>query len=214
LIELLRRLIGGSGAEPEPGTKFIFFLGNPGPRYSTTRHNVAWWLADRVATEWDAGRFRKEGSMGVARAMVNDCSVELIKPLTYMNRSGDLVRPLLSYEWFEVARDMLVVVDDVALDPGRVRLRAAGSSGGHNGLRSIEAALDTTEYARLRIGVGSAPAGADLAEWVLSSPPPDERRRILDLHPDLQEVLGLWVNGDLEMAISRANNAGRDQGGS
>ncbi|CAN5811175.1 aminoacyl-tRNA hydrolase [soil metagenome] len=214
MIDLLRRLIGGLNAEPEPGTKFIFFLGNPGPQYSTTRHNVAWWLADRVATEWFAGRFRKEGSMSVARAVVNERPVELIKPLTYMNRSGQLVRPLPGYEWFDAARDLLVVVDDVALDPGRARLRPTGSSGGHNGLRSIEAALETTEYPRLRIGVGSAPAGADLAEWVLSSPPPEERRRILDLYPELQEALDLWVKGDVEMAMNRANSAGRREGGS
>jgi peptidyl-tRNA hydrolase, PTH1 family len=209
LLQLFRRLLGQP--VPEPGTKYILFLGNPGSQYSTTRHNVAWWLADRVATGWNLGRFRREGAASVARGDVEGRPVQLIKPLTFMNRSGQVVSGLLNHDSFDPSNDLLVVVDDVALEPGRARLRVSGSAGGHNGLKSIESVLDGGDYPRLRIGVGSAPPGSDLARWVLSSPPPEERRMILDLFGDLTDALGDWLSGDVKTAISRSNTAGRGE---
>lgn len=206
---LFDRIFGQTG--PAAGTKHIVCLGNPGPQYSTTRHNVGWWLAERAAADWGMGRFRKDGAAAVSEGQVEDRPVRLIKPLTYMNRSGSVVSGLLRLEGFTSANDILVVVDDVALEPGRARMRASGSAGGHNGLRSIEDALGSGEYPRLRIGVGAAPAGADLAEWVLSSPPPEERRRILDLFPGLVEALRCWVVEGLEPAMNRANATGRGE---
>jgi peptidyl-tRNA hydrolase, PTH1 family len=206
LLQLFRRLLGQP--VPEPGTKYLVFLGNPGSQYSTTRHNVAWWLAERVATDWDLGRFRKEGAASVAKGDVDGRAVQLIKPLTFMNRSGQAVSPLLNHDGFDLTNDLLIVVDDVALEPGRARLRTSGSAGGHNGLKSIESVLASGEYARLRIGVGSAPPGSELAGWVLSSPPPEERRLIQDRFGDLTAALGYWVSGDMETAISRSNTAG------
>jgi peptidyl-tRNA hydrolase, PTH1 family len=209
LFQLFRRLFGQP--VPEPGTRFILFLGNPGAQYSTTRHNVAWWLADRAAESWGLGRFRKEGAASVARGNVEGRAIQLIKPLTFMNRSGQVVSPLLNHDSFDFTTDLLVVVDDVALQPGRARLRASGSAGGHNGLKSVESVLGSGEYPRLRIGVGSAPPGSDLAEWVLSSPPPEERRLIQDLFGDLIGSLEHWLSGDMETAISRSNTAGRGE---
>lgn len=212
MIELLRRLLGDP--VPEAGTRFIVCLGNPGAQYSTTRHNVGWWLADRLAEEWGLGRFRKEGAAAVAGGRLGDRPVLLMKPHTFMNRSGQALLPLSRVDGFAPERDLMVVVDDVALEPGRARMRAEGSAGGHNGLKSVEETLGTREYPRLRVGVGAAPAGEDLAGWVLSSPPPDERRAILDLFPALGEALRLWVEGEMEAAMNRANAAGREQGGS
>jgi peptidyl-tRNA hydrolase, PTH1 family len=209
LLQLFRRLFGQP--VPEPGTKYILFLGNPGSQYSTTRHNVAWWLADRVAAAWNLGPFRKEGAASVARGDVEGRAVQLIKPLTFMNRSGQVVSGLLNHDSFNFANDLLVVVDDVALEPGRARLRTSGSAGGHNGLKSVESVLGSADYPRLRIGVGSAPPGSDLAGWVLSSPPPEERRMILDLSDELTGALGDWLSGEMETAISRSNTAGRGE---
>ncbi len=212
MIDLLGRLLGGSPA-PEPGTRFIVCLGNPGAQYSTTRHNVGWWLADRAAAEWGLGRFRKEGSTAVARGTVADRPVELLKPQTFMNRSGQVVGELLRHVSTDSATDLLVVVDDVALEPGRARMRASGSAGGHNGLRSVESVLGSGDYPRLRIGVGAAPAGEDLAAWVLASPPPDERRLIMELFPELIEALRVWIDEGIEPAMNRANGAGRGGAG-
>ncbi len=187
--------------------KVVVCLGNPGSEYSTTRHNVGWWLADRLAEEWALGRFRRQGGAAAVVGEEEGHEVHLLKPLTYMNRSGVVLTPLRHMEEFDVARDLLVVVDDVALEPGRARFRASGSAGGHNGLRSVEASLGTQGYARLRIGVGAAPPGGDLAEWVLSSPPLEERRAIRDLFPELAEGVRLWLAEGVEAAMNRTNSA-------
>jgi PTH1 family peptidyl-tRNA hydrolase len=187
--------------------KVVACLGNPGPEYSTTRHNVGWWLADRLAEEWRLGRFRQHGSGASAEGRVAGHDTRVVKPLTFMNRSGAVLAPLLRIPDFDIQRDLLVVVDDIALEPGRARMRAAGSAGGHNGLKSVESELGTRDYARLRIGVGARPPGTDLAEWVLSTPPLEDRRAILDLLPSLVECTGDWLEHGIETAMNRCNAA-------
>lgn len=187
--------------------KVVACLGNPGPEYSTTRHNVGWWLADRLAEAWGLGRFRQHGSGASAEGMVAGHDTRVVKPLTYMNRSGAVLAPLLRLPDFDLQRDLLVVVDDIALEPGRARLRAGGSAGGHNGLKSVESALGTRDYPRLRIGVGARPPGYDLVDWVLSSPPPEDRHAILALLPELVECVGVWLESGIEMAMNRCNTA-------
>lgn len=187
--------------------KVVVCLGNPGPEYSTTRHNVGWWFADRLADAWGLGRFRQRGNGAVAEGRVGTEDTRIVKPLTFMNRSGAILAPLLVVPGFELARDLLVVVDDVALEPGRARFRAGGSAGGHNGLKSIEAALGTRDYPRLRIGVGAHPAGVDLVDWVLGSPPLEDRRAILSLLPTLVECTGVWLESGIQIAMNRCNGA-------
>lgn len=185
--------------------KAVVCLGNPGPEYSTTRHNVGWWFADRLAEAWRLGRFRSQGAALVAEGRVGEEETRIVKPLTFMNRSGTVVAPLLRIPGFEIQRDLLVVVDDVALAPGRARLRASGSAGGHNGLRSVESALGTQAYPRLRIGVGARPSGVDLADWVLSSPPLEDRKAILALLPALVDSAGIWLDAGVETAMNHCN---------
>jgi peptidyl-tRNA hydrolase, PTH1 family len=187
------------------GLKAVIGLGNPGPQYADTRHNVGWWLLDAALDAWRIGRFRREGNAAVAAGKHGDYAVRLIKPLTYMNRSGAALAPLRRLTAFRPDRDLLVVVDDVALEPGTIRFRSSGSAGGHNGLRSIESALGSREYARLRIGVGSAPPGADLAEWVLSPPDDGARERIEARFPDLVQGLEIWMTEGIEAAMNRCN---------
>jgi peptidyl-tRNA hydrolase, PTH1 family len=191
---------------PETLPRTVLCLGNPGPEYSATRHNVAWWLADRLAEAFGLGRFRQQGFAGVARGKLEGMSFQVVKPYTYMNRSGRVVDGLSRKEGFDLVRDLLVVVDETALDPGRVRFRPGGSAGGHNGLKSIEAALGTQEYARLRIGVGAPPPGFSRSDWVLSAPPRADRQIILDLMDSLVECVGLWATLGIEAAMSRCNN--------
>ena len=185
--------------------KTIVCLGNPGPEYSITRHNVAWWLADRLAEEYGLGRFRKHGQAGIARGGIEGVAAQVVKPYTYMNRSGQLLTGVAAMEGFDLVEDLLVVVDEVALEPGRARFRPGGSAGGHNGLRSVEAALGTTEYARLRIGVGGPPPEIDMVDWVLSAPPPAERQSILERLDALVPCIGVWVSEGIEAAMNKCN---------
>ena len=185
--------------------KVISGLGNPGPRYDATRHNVGWWLVDRLSSDWGLGPFRREGSGLTAHGTVGDHSVLLIKPVTYMNRSGAALAPLARDPHLDIGQDLLVVVDDVALDVGRVRLRPGGSAGGHNGLKSVEAVLGTREYARLRIGVGAPPAGVDMADWVLSEFEAEDEDEVLALLPELVDAVRVWMDEGIEPAMSRYN---------
>lgn len=180
-------------------------LGNPGPKYEATRHNVGWWVVDRLSSEWGLGPFRVSGPSLTASGRVGDHAVLLLKPVTFMNRSGVALAPARTDPDVDIARDLLVVVDDAALDVGRVRLRASGSHGGHNGLRSVEAVLGTRDYARLRVGVGLPPEGEDLADWVLSPFDPPAEEAIVGLMPDLVDAVRTWMDEGAEAAMSRHN---------
>jgi peptidyl-tRNA hydrolase, PTH1 family len=123
-----------------------------------------------------------------------------------MNRSGAVLAPLRVLPDFDPSRDLLVLVDDVALPLGRFRLRGAGSSGGHNGLKSVEGALQRQDYARLRIGVGPAPPGLDdLAEFVLAEFEPEERETLGQLLEPMSEAVECWLDEGIEKAMSRFN---------
>lgn len=185
--------------------KVICGLGNPGPEYDTTRHNVGWWLVDRLSSEWRLGPFQRSGPALVAGGPVGDQTLLLLKPVTFMNRSGAALEPLMGDPELEIARDLLVVVDDAALAPGRARFRPSGSAGGHNGLKSVEATLGTQEYARLRIGVGSPGPGEGLVEWVLSALPAEDEDAVLALLPELVDGVRVWMDEGIEAAMSRTN---------
>lgn len=183
----------------------VLGLGNPGARYDDTRHNVGWWMIDRLAYDWDFGPFSRSGPSLVSEGVAAGSEVRLVKPTTYMNRSGAAVAALAQVESFDPAEDLLVVVDDATLDVGRVRFRPGGSAGGHNGLRSVESVLGHREYARLRIGVGIPPGGEDLMDWVLSPMPPHDEDVVVDLLTELTEAVGLWVADGVEAAMNRFN---------
>lgn len=174
--------------------KVICGLGNPGSEYQSTRHNVGWWLIDLLQKEWRFEPFRRVGNAAATEGRIEEQRVRLLKPLTYMNRSGAaLDRWLRADVDFDPAQQLLVVVDDVALPVGRVRLRPQGSAGGHKGLLSIEAVLQSREYARLRIGVGGAPPDVDLADYVLSPFEPEDEQQIRELLPALGDAVRVWI---------------------
>jgi len=163
---------------------------------------VGWWAADRLSHDWDFGGFQKERKYTIAEGRVGDHHIRIVKPLTYMNRSGAVLRQVFDGD---PAEDLLVIVDDVHLDPGRLRLRPRGSAGGHNGLESIETVLGTRDYPRLRIGVGEPHRGVELADWVLSAFSPEDEERVLERLTTLASGLRVWLDDGLDAAMNILN---------
>jgi PTH1 family peptidyl-tRNA hydrolase len=186
--------------------KVIVGLGNPGREYENTRHNAGWWLMDALAASWGVPKFRVEKGQANATTRVEPFQVRLIKPLSYMNRSGGVLVPLKRMNALDLTKDLLVLVDDVALEPGRARFRPSGSAGGHNGLKSIEQALGTRDYPRLRLGVGAKPPQWDLADWVLGGMPKGDRKALEDRFPDLVRGIEIWMRDGIEAAMDACNN--------
>lgn len=162
--------------------RLVVGLGNPGERYRRTRHNVGFMIVDALAARAGVKKGREEMDTWVAEAVVGGERVLLAKPLTFMNRSGVAVERLLQ-DGFSPS-DLLVVVDEVALELGTIRVREHGGHGGHNGLRSLIDALGSEEFTRIRVGVKKGELPDDLAEYVLSDFP-DEDVLVV------QEVVGL-----------------------
>ena len=136
--------------------------------------------------------------------------MQVLKPQTYMNRSGAALGPLRTDPTFGPAADLLVLVDDVALDVGRFRLRGAGSAFGHNGLKSVEGTLRRQDYARLRIGVGPRPLDQDdLADYVLDRFTPEERAALDALLDPMAEAVECWLDEGIERAMNRFNRVER-----
>ena len=196
--------------------RLLLALGNPGAKYRDTRHNIGWWLADRLALRWGAEPFRPHGATAGATAWTTGSGrprVEIHKPLTYMNRSGEALAALLAARpaapRLDPAADILVLVDDVALPAGRFRVRKRGSPGGHNGLASISASLDSDDYGRLRLGVGRPPDDRiDLAAWVLSRMSRAEEEEALGAFPRAAEAVEYWLDHGVEAAMNRFNRPG------
>jgi PTH1 family peptidyl-tRNA hydrolase len=160
--------------------KLLVGLGNPGPEYARTRHNVGYLVADEVARMSGAGFTLRRFSAEIAEAGIEGERVWIVKPQTYMNHSGEAVGAALRF-WKLSAADLVVVHDDLELDPFRVQLKVGGGHGGHNGLKSLNAHLGTPDYARVRLGVGRPPPMVDPADWVLGRFPRSEDRAVEDL---------------------------------
>jgi PTH1 family peptidyl-tRNA hydrolase len=188
--------------------KVIVGLGNPGREYELTRHNVGWMVLDHLADVWHFDGWRRDGDSLVAAGRAVGCAVRLVKPQTFMNLSGAALRPYLRRPMFDPAQDLLVVVDDAALPLGRLRLRADGSAGGHNGLKSVEAAVSSRTYARARIGVAPTDPrrrGPDLADFVLSPFAKDERADLLAQMPRLTSAAETWLADGIDRAMNLYN---------
>ena len=181
-------------------------LGNPGPEYEDTRHNAGFRLADQLVNRWQLAPFRRIEQAREARGSWQNHPVTVVKPQTYMNRSGAAVAPLRDLPDFDPSQHLLIVVDDVALPVGRFRLRGAGSAGGHNGLKSVEGALQRQDYARLRIGVGPAPPELDdLADFVLDRFTSEEWEAIRGLLDPMSEAVESWIEHGIEKAMNQFN---------
>lgn len=187
--------------------KLVVGLGNPGREYAGTRHNVGFVVIERLAERWDCSLRKKwRFAAAVGEATRPAGPVALACPQTFMNRSGAAVTGLLRW-WKLSPAELLVVVDDADLSLGQIRLRLAGGSGGHNGLRSIIEALGGNEaFARLRVGIGrSGPAGADLTGHVLGKFAADERAAVEGAVTVAVEAVEVCVEEGLTAAMNRFN---------
>jgi PTH1 family peptidyl-tRNA hydrolase len=184
--------------------KLIVGLGNPGRKYGGTRHNVGFdvldLLAERAGAEWEAAPRGIEARIARHRG----ADTVLAKPLTYMNLSGPAVVGLLQFYKIELP-DLFVLVDDVNLELGRLRARAAGSAGGHNGLRSIIGALGNQEFARVRVGVGGGEPRRDLADHVLGRFAPEERPIIAEAVTRTADAAELFISEGIAPVMNRFN---------
>jgi PTH1 family peptidyl-tRNA hydrolase len=183
--------------------KVVVGLGNPGGRYIGTRHNVGFAIVDSLARAPGAERFQSRFQAQVAESRQGDTKVLLIKPETFMNLSGRSVRQVIDF--YQLAlEDLLVVCDDVNLPLGKIRARARGTHGGHNGLRDIQAHLGTNEFARLRVGV-DLPAGSDMVDYVLGRFRPGEHAVMEDAIQSAAQAVGVWVERGIEVCMNQYN---------
>ncbi len=184
--------------------KLIVGLGNPGPEYERTRHNAGWMVVDAFARKFRIETTRHEKNALTGTGRVAGGTVMVAKPLTYMNLSGDAVK-LLVNAYLESADDMMVVYDDIDLPLGRLRIRPNGSSGTHNGMRSLVQVLGTERFPRLRVGIGSADGGGRLRDYVLDAFSADEQALIDRAIERAVAALLLFARGDLARAMNEFN---------
>ena len=181
----------------------IACLGNPGREYERTRHNAGFMCAEYISEKYgvsvDRGRFKSlcgEFNFAGKRAL-------LIKPQTYMNLSGEAVREAMDFYKLDPATQLLVIYDDIYLDIGKLRIRAKGSDGGHNGIKSINYQLKTDTYARIRVGVGKPPAGWDMPSWVLGRIPETDQKEFFDALERAAAATEMIVSGNMQNAMNK-----------
>jgi PTH1 family peptidyl-tRNA hydrolase len=186
--------------------KLVVGLGNPGRRYHATRHNIGFAVADALARRLDTEFEHGRANALTARVGRGADAMLIVKPLTMMNLSGEAVGGLASFYKID-ASDILVVADDVNLPLGRLRLRARGSAGGHNGFRSIIGSLGTDAFPRLRVGVGRGDVTRDLADHVLATFDGDERDEVTNAIARAADAVETFLAEGIEAAMNRYNRA-------
>lgn len=207
IFELFKQ-IGAKESAPAvqgPVEWIVACLGNPGAQYDGTRHNVGFAAADYCARErgFLIQKLRFQSLTG--ECMIAGKHVLFLKPSTYMNLSGQAVTAAMQFYKVPVER-VLVIHDDVSLAPGRLRIRAKGSAGGHNGLKNIIYLTGKDTFPRIKIGVGEKPhPDYDMADWVLGRPAPEDRKKIEEAIVSADKALDLMIAGDINAAMSRFN---------
>jgi len=179
-------------------------LGNPGERYVGTRHNLGFDVVDLAVRQLMAKIQQEQEKYQWAVTEIDSRTVTLAKPTTYVNRSGEAVRRLMADFEIELPQ-LLVVVDDFNLPLSSIRIRMAGSDGGHNGLASIEETLETTEFARIRLGTGPLTDNVDAAEFVLSKFEPPEQEKMQEMVAKAAEAVIFATGHRLELAMEKYN---------
>ncbi len=184
--------------------KIVVGLGNPGRQYAGTRHNVGFALIDLLAASPHAGRFQSRFQAQIAELHEDDLKLLLVKPETFMNLSGRCVRQILDFYQVE-ASDLLIVCDDINLPLGKLRARAKGSHGGHNGLRDIQNHLGTADYARIKLGVGDPGENTDAADYVLARFRPSERDVIDEAIRLTAQAVVVWAQRGIDACMNEFN---------
>ncbi len=188
-------------------------LGNPGNRYRGTKHNAGFEtidiLSDRFSIPMD---FEKHRAI-CGKGLIGGEKVLLVKPLTFMNLSGEALREVVSYYKIDPDLELIVISDDVDLDPGRIRVRPGGSAGGHNGLKNIISEVGTDRFMRVRIGVGKKPRTWDLADWVLSPFDAEARELVDDALIRAANAVVCIIQEGCDRAMNEYNKASAVSGG-
>ena len=183
----------------------IVGLGNPDKRYEKTRHNVGFDAIDALSERFGIPiRDRKHKAL-CGTGVIEGTKVMLAKPQTYMNLSGESVSEMLQFYKLDPDSEMLVIFDDISLEPGNIRIRKKGSAGGHNGIKNIIACTGTQGFMRIKIGVGQKPQGWDLADFVLSRFEEEDRRRVDAAIGDAVDAAVLMMQGQADDAMNRFN---------
>ena len=180
-------------------------LGNPTRQYEHTRHNVGFDVISKMSEKYRIPLKEKKHKAVYGSGVIAGQKVLLVQPQTYMNLSGECLAELLNYYKLDPERELLVIYDDISLEPGRIRVRAKGSAGGHNGIKNIIAMTGTQEFARIKIGVGEKPAGYDLADYVLGHFSREEEASIKEGIGKAIEAAEMMLAGETDRAMNEFN---------
>jgi len=183
--------------------KMVVGLGNPGSEYAGTRHNLGFMVIDSLAETLGAKVGRRKFSARFGEVEFADKKLILLKPWQFMNRSGQAVATAVGFYKLSLG-DLLVVTDDMSLEPGRIRLRAKGSAGGHNGLADIIEKLGTNQFARCRLGIGSS-GSQDAYDYVLDRPTHDQTPLLQDAIDKAKDAVLCWIQYGIERAMNQFN---------
>lgn len=183
----------------------IVGLGNPEKKYEGTRHNIGFAVIDALADKYNISIKDKKHKALCGTGAIEGVKVMLVKPLTYMNLSGDSVADVMNFYKLDPEEDMLVVYDDISLAPGNIRVRKKGSAGGHNGIKSIIARCGTQNFMRVRVGVGEKPEGWDLADHVLGHFSDEDSRLVREAVDDAIGAIVMMSRGDVDQAMNNYN---------
>ena len=184
--------------------KIIVGLGNPTKEYAGTRHNVGFSVIYNISDAYGIAVDTKKHKALIGKGMIEGEKVVLAMPQTYMNLSGESVRELMDFYKCDL-QDLIVIYDDISLDVGKIRIRAKGSAGGHNGIKNIIAHLNTQEFTRIKVGVGEKPPKMDLADYVLGRFSKEEQPIIRESADRAQEAVADIIMHDVSYAMNKYN---------
>jgi len=182
----------------------IVGLGNPGPEYEDTRHNLGFRVINELASRLGISSLKSKHHSFIGEGKIGDHKVILAEPQTFMNESGPAVRGLLSWYKLEI-KNLMVIYDDVDLEVGKIRIREGGSAGGHHGVESVIAAIGTSEFARVRIGIGRENLTADVTDYVLQKIPPSQREPLDTAIATAADAVEEIIKNGLDKAMNSFN---------
>ena len=183
----------------------IVGLGNPDKRYENTRHNIGFDTIDALADYYGIRVNEKKHKALCGTGVIEGTKVLLAKPQTYMNLSGDSIIEILQFYELDPEEEMIVIFDDISLEPGNIRIRKKGSAGGHNGVKSIIARIGTQNFMRIKIGVGEKPKGWDLADYVLGHFDKEDRSAVGSAIEAARQAAVLMMQGQTDAAMNQFN---------
>ena len=183
----------------------IVGLGNPDKKYEHTRHNIGFDVIDALADKYNISVTDKKHKALCGSGVIEGMKVLLVKPQTYMNLSGESVAEVMNFYKLDPDEEMIVIFDDISLEPGRIRIRKKGSAGGHNGIKSIIAMTGTQGFSRIKVGVGEKPQGWDLADHVLGRFSSEDRAKVEEAIGHAMDAAVLMMHGETDKAMNIYN---------